>query len=606
MPVLSTYPVDVAQPGSFYAGVNSLGQVKLFPFLSYTAHGILIGGPSGGPTTLALLTDGQLLVGQTGADPAPLTISGDITLNAAGAATVRNLPNGTTQAGAILATNVVPPGTPSAGTLRFYADSTAANLQMKNSSGTVATMVVPSNAVANQFLTGLDSAGVPLRAQPSFTNLSGTATVGQGGTGLTAGTSGGVLFYSAAGTLASSAALAANGVVIGGGAGAAPSTLGVGATRTLLQGTGGAPSWVAAPTVSGFTVNNNAAALPAPPSNTLVQIGNADASSTGICYDAWGTASVASAVQLRKARGTAAAPSAIQLDDPIGSLSAFGYGTNAYSTTQRAFLGFYAAENWTNTAQGTYAVIYTTPTGTVASAEALRIDSDKSAIFSGPALKPTTSAGATVGTATLPFSNTFLANGTKLDWANGNVTLTHSAAKLTLGGTLAVIGGAIDLSGSSAGQVIFPASQNASANANTLDDYEEGTWTPAFNYSTTPATSYASTTFTGTYTKIGRLVMLAGVATATVTLGSAAGSLQVTGLPFAAANIAGQNYYSALSWQGVTKAGYTNIVARIVSNTSVIDFAASGSGVSVSLVQAADTPTGGVLAFGFGVPYFTA
>jgi hypothetical protein len=54
---------------------------------------------------------------------------------------------------------------------------------------------------------------------------SGTALpVANGGTGLTTGTSGGVLAYTAAGTLASSAALAQNNVVVGGGAGVAPSS----------------------------------------------------------------------------------------------------------------------------------------------------------------------------------------------------------------------------------------------------------------------------------------------------------------------------------------------------------------------------------------------
>ena len=52
----------------------------------------------------------------------------------------------------------------------------------------------------------------------------GTLGVGAGGTGLTSGTSGGVLYYSATGTLASSAALAASAIVLGGGAGAAPAT----------------------------------------------------------------------------------------------------------------------------------------------------------------------------------------------------------------------------------------------------------------------------------------------------------------------------------------------------------------------------------------------
>ena len=52
--------------------------------------------------------------------------------------------------------------------------------------------------------------------------VSGTLPVGNGGTGTTSGTSGGVLYYSATNTLASSGALADNNFVIGGGAGAAP------------------------------------------------------------------------------------------------------------------------------------------------------------------------------------------------------------------------------------------------------------------------------------------------------------------------------------------------------------------------------------------------
>ena len=55
-------------------------------------------------------------------------------------------------------------------------------------------------------------------------SLSGTVDVVNGGTGLSAGTSGGVLAFTATGTIASSAALAASALVIGGGAGVAPST----------------------------------------------------------------------------------------------------------------------------------------------------------------------------------------------------------------------------------------------------------------------------------------------------------------------------------------------------------------------------------------------
>lgn len=56
------------------------------------------------------------------------------------------------------------------------------------------------------------------------THVDGTLPVANGGTGLTSGTSGGVLYYSATGTLASSSALAADNVVFGGGAGVAPSS----------------------------------------------------------------------------------------------------------------------------------------------------------------------------------------------------------------------------------------------------------------------------------------------------------------------------------------------------------------------------------------------
>lgn len=69
--------------------------------------------------------------------------------------------------------------------------------------------------------------------------------VADGGTGLSSGTSGGVLYFSGGTTIASSSALAANQLVIGGGAGSAPATLGsLGTTSTVLHGNaGGAPSF---------------------------------------------------------------------------------------------------------------------------------------------------------------------------------------------------------------------------------------------------------------------------------------------------------------------------------------------------------------------------
>jgi hypothetical protein len=75
--------------------------------------------------------------------------------------------------------------------------------------------------------------------------LTGTVPVSQGGTGITSGTSGGIPYFSAANAIASSAALAANQIVLGGGAGVAPATLGsLGTTTTVLHGNaGGAPTF---------------------------------------------------------------------------------------------------------------------------------------------------------------------------------------------------------------------------------------------------------------------------------------------------------------------------------------------------------------------------
>ena len=59
---------------------------------------------------------------------------------------------------------------------------------------------------------------------------------------------------------------------------------------------------------------------------------------------------------------------------------------------------------------------------------------------------------------------------------------------------------------SHSGNVAFPATQVASADANTLDDYEEGTWTPEFYGSGTAGTWVYNAANGGTYTKIGNRV----------------------------------------------------------------------------------------------------
>jgi hypothetical protein len=82
--------------------------------------------------------------------------------------------------------------------------------------------------------------------------------------------------------------------------------------------------------------------------------------------------------------------------------------------------------------------------------------------------------------------------------------VTNSTDRLTINAN-----GAVALSGASASAtgigITFPATQSASTDANTLDDYEEGTFTPAFSRS---GINVAYTSRNGFYTRVGRVVTL--------------------------------------------------------------------------------------------------
>lgn len=84
--------------------------------------------------------------------------------------------------------------------------------------------------------TGLTLSGGPVTAVGTLT-LGGVLNVASGGTGLGSGTSGGIPAYVTSGSLVSSAELIANRIVVGGGAGAAPHTIGsLGTPTEVLHG----------------------------------------------------------------------------------------------------------------------------------------------------------------------------------------------------------------------------------------------------------------------------------------------------------------------------------------------------------------------------------
>ena len=116
---------------------------------------------------------------------------------------------------------------------------------------------------------------------------------------------------------------------------------------------------------------------------------------------------------------------------------------------------------------------------------------------------------------------------------SGSITLESPAVSGTNTLTLPASTGTVLLKDSnnivSVSGVQFPATQSASADANCLDDYEEGTWTPGY---TLDGGSVSSVTSSGAYIKIGRQVTLILY----ISFGSSSSGIinNITGYPFTA------------------------------------------------------------------------
>jgi hypothetical protein len=121
------------------------------------------------------------------------------------------------------------------------------------------------------------------------------------------------------------------------------------------------------------------------------------------------------------------------------------------------------------------------------------------------------------------------------------------------------------------GAISFPATQVASAGANDLDDYEEGTWTPTI---TASSGTFTTVSGSGRYTKVGRLVTVQVSITIT-TVGTASGGIVFT-LPFTANGsggwiLAGREFNSTGKMlQAIISAGGTTGAVVNYDNTSAI------------------------------------
>lgn len=150
----------------------------------------------------------------------------------------------------------------------------------------------------------------------------------------------------------------------------------------------------------------------------------------------------------RKGRGTIAAPTKVLNGDGVGGFASAGYEEVTPSFRQNGTIQFSAAEDFTDIALGTK----------------LRFD-------------------------LCPIGSNVTSNMLLADFVGGFAIQTF-----------------IDISAAAAGRIIFPATQVPSTNANTLDDYEEGTFVPA---DASGAALAFTVNGTATYIKIGQLVVIA-------------------------------------------------------------------------------------------------
>ncbi len=144
--------------------------------------------------------------------------------------------------------------------------------------------------------------------------------------------------------------------------------------------------------------------------------------------------------------------------------------------------------------------------------------------------------------------------------------------------------------------ISFPATASASSDANTLDDYEEGTWTPAFDGS-------GAITFTqqvGTYTKVGRQVTC--VFFIQVNTSSRTNVSNITGLPFTAGNT---NYAGASlsTYETGSYSGQCNVLGLVADTTTVIQLRRTSSATAAPGTSTIANLSAGTLIAG-SVTYF--
>jgi len=134
------------------------------------------------------------------------------------------------------------------------------------------------------------------------------------------------------------------------------------------------------------------------------------------------------------------------------------------------------------------------------------------------------------------------------------------------------------------------------------DKYND--WTPQLTFTTPGNLVVGYSIRIGTYTRKGNEVQAWYSLTAsTFTHSSAAASMEVRGLPFVARNYTNNIPVGSVSWGGINKANYTQVVPYLLVNTTTMRFRASGMAQAAADVDAADVSTGSVVTLFGSIKY---
>jgi hypothetical protein len=127
------------------------------------------------------------------------------------------------------------------------------------------------------------------------------------------------------------------------------------------------------------------------------------------------------------------------------------------------------------------------------------------------------------------------------------------AARINFGGNLILKGGTATANGTG---ITFPATQSASSDANCLDDYEEGTFSPVIQSDTTGL--FTMTTQYGRYTRVGNLVTF--IAYIAWSARPSGGSIAIANYPYTINNggTTGGNAATAFIVKSANDAVFTN------------------------------------------------